>query len=132
MDVLGDFNEKITKESGQAPEYLFIIGGDDTIPMPCIKHYIRNDKHDDTIDTDLLYAYPYGEKVLPLFENMEIFKYDQQFFIGRLPFGNDASIEDLYNYLYRDLEQTLGVALEEAYGQCDPNWKGPLQLLPKR
>ena len=123
MDVLGDFNEKITKETGQAPEYLFIIGGDDTIPMPCIKHYIRNDKHDDTIDTDLLYAYPYGEKVLPLFENMEIFKYDQQFFIGRLPFGNDASIEDLYNYLYRDLEQTLGVALEEAYGQCDPNWQ---------
>ncbi len=123
MDVLGDFNGKITKESGQAPEYLFIIGGNDVIPMPCIRHYIKNDNHDDTIDTDLLYAYPYGEKVLALFENMEIFKYDQQFFIGRLPFGNDASIEDLYNYLYRDLEQTLGVELQEAYGQCDPNWK---------
>lgn len=123
MDVLGDFNGKITKESGQAPEYLFIIGGNDVIPMPCIRHYIKNDNHDDTIDTDLLYAYPYGEKVLALFENMEIFKYDQQFFIGRLPFGNDASIEDLYNYLYRDLEQTLGVELNEAYGQCDPNWK---------
>ncbi len=123
MDVLGDFNEKITKETGLAPEYLFIIGGDNVIPMPCIRHYIKNDKHDDTIDTDLLYAYPYGEKVLALFENMEIFKYDQQFFIGRLPFGNDASIEDLYNYLYRDLEQTLGVELNEAYGQCDPNWK---------
>ena len=123
MDVLADFNEKITKETGHAPEYLFIVGGDDVIPVPCIKHYIQNDKHDDSIDTDLLYAYPYGEKVLPLFENMEIFKYDQQFYIGRLPFGNDASIEDLYNYLYRDLEQTLGVELVEAYGQCDPNWK---------
>ena len=123
MDVLGDFNEKITKETGQAPEYLFIIGGDDVVPMPCIRHYIKNDKHDDTIDTDLLYAYPYGEKVLALFENMEIFKYDQQFFIGRLPFGKDATIEDLYNYLYRDMEQTLGVTLKEAYGQCDPNWQ---------
>lgn len=123
MDVLGDFNEKITKETGLAPEYLFIIGGDDVIPMPCIRHYIKNDKHDDTIDTDLLYAYPYGKKVLDLFENMEIFKYDQQFFIGRLPFGNDASIDDLYNYLYRDLEQTMGVTLKEAYGQCDPNWQ---------
>ena len=123
MDVLADFNEKITKKSGVAPEYLFIVGGDDVIPMPCIKHYINNDKHDNSIDTDLLYAYPYGEKVLSLFENMEIFKYDQQFFIGRLPFGSDASIEDLYNYLYRDLELTLGVELKEAYGQCDPNWK---------
>lgn len=123
MDVLADFNEKVTKSTGKAPEYLFIVGGDDVIPMPCIKHYIRNDKHDDTIDTDLMYAYPYGKKVLPLFENMEIFKYDQQFFVGRLPFGNDASIDDLYNYLNRDLEQTMGVPLKEAYGQCDPNWK---------
>lgn len=123
MSVLEDFQEKITKETSRAPEYLFIIGGDDVIPMPCIKHYIKNDRHDDTIDTDLLYAYPHGSKVLHLFENMEIFKYDQQFFIGRLPFGSDASIEDLYDYLNRDIEHTLGVPLEEAYGQCDPNWK---------
>ena len=43
-------------------QYLFIIGGSDIIPMPCIHHYIPNDSNDDSIDTDMLYATPMGRR----------------------------------------------------------------------
>lgn len=119
MDVLMD----VYKHQKVEPQYLFIIGGNDVIPMPCVKHYIANDKHDDSIDTDILYSYPYGSAMLPLLENQEIFKQEQLFYVGRLPFGSDSTITDLRNYLQRDIECTLGIPLTQAYGQCDPNWK---------
>ena len=122
-DVLYDYYKRLSKENKCEVQYLFIVGGDNVIPMPCIKHYIPNDKHDDTIDTDILYAYPYGRDMLPLIENQEIFKYDQLFFLGRLPFGTDASLTDLANYLQRDINYTCGIPFQGGYGQCDPNWK---------
>lgn len=119
MDILMD----VYKHQKTEPQYLFIIGGDNVIPMPCVKHYIANDKHDDSIDTDILYSYPYGSSMLPLLENQEIFKQEQLFHVGRLPFGNDSTIDDLHSYLQRDIECTMGVQLTRTYGQCDPNWK---------
>lgn len=119
MDILMDVHNNEKTES----QYLFIIGGNDVIPMPCVKHYIPNDKHDDSIDTDILYAYPYGSQMLPLLENQKIFQEEQLFFVGRLPFGTDATINDLCNYLQRDIDCAGGVPYTEAYGQCDPNWK---------
>lgn len=123
MDILMDTHKYEVGHRKQESQYLFIVGGDDIIPMPCVKHYIPNDKHDDSIDTDILYAYPYGKEMLPLLENQEIFKYDQMFFVGRLPLGNDATFEDLADYLQRDIDCTDGIPMTEAYGQCDPNWK---------
>lgn len=119
MEILMD----VYKHQKSKPEYLFIIGSDNVIPMPCVKHYIANDKHDDSIDTDILYSYPYGSGMLPLLENQEIFKQEQLFHVGRLPFGSDSNINDLCNYLQRDIECTEGIPLTQAYGQCDPNWK---------
>ena len=119
MDILMDVHNHEKLES----QYLFIVGGNDVMPMPCVKHYIAGDKHDDSIDTDILYAYPYGSEMLPLLENQEIFKYEQLFHVGRLPFGTDADINDLRDYLQRDIDCTTGIPLRQAYGQCDPNWK---------
>lgn len=123
MDILMDTHKYEVGHQKPESQYLFIVGGDDIIPMPCVKHYIPNDKHDDSIDTDILFAYPYGKEMLPLLENQEIFKYDQMFFVGRLPLGNDATLEDLADYLQRDIDCTDGIPMSEAYGQCDPNWK---------
>ncbi|MBQ7878444.1 MAG: zinc ribbon domain-containing protein [Bacteroidaceae bacterium] len=119
MEILMD----VYKHQETEPQYLFIIGGDNVIPMPCVKHYIANDAHDDSIDTDILYSYPYGSDMLPLLENQEIFKQEQLFHVGRLPFGSDSDIDDLCGYLQRDIECTVGIPLTQAYGQCDPNWK---------
>lgn len=123
MDILMDAYTYETRGDGNALHYLFILGGDDIIPMPCIRHYIAGDKNDDTIDTDILYAYPYGSEALTLLENRELFKYEPLFFVGRLPFATDAVTADLVSYLTRDLENSAGISMHGAYGQCDPHWK---------
>ena len=123
MDILMDVHNGEKKTGSEMSQYLFIIGGNDIIPMPCIHHYIPDDSNDDSIDTDMLYAYPYGKEMLALLESQEAFKYDQLFFVGRLPFGNDASLEDLCGYLERDINYSNGIPMNEAYGQCDPHWK---------
>ena len=123
MDILMDVHNGEQAAGDEISQYLFIIGGSDIIPMPCIHHYIPNDSNDDSIDTDMLYAYPYGKEMITLLENQEAFAYDQLFFVGRLPLGEDASLEDLCGYLERNIDYSNGFPMNEAYGQCDPHWK---------
>ena len=123
MDILMDVHNGEQAAEDEISQYLFIIGGSDIIPMPCIHHYIPNDSNDDSIDTDMLYAYPYGKEMITLLENQEAFTYDQLFFVGRLPLGEDASLEDLCGYLERNIDYSNGFPMNEAYGQCDPHWK---------
>lgn len=120
MEVLTDaYNHQTDKQTLQ---YLFIIGGHDIIPMPQINHYCK-DVSDKTIDTDILYAFPYGRNMLPLLENVSIFRHEQAFLVGRLPIGEDTSFNDFCNYLKRASDNAGGIPLTTAYGQCDPNWK---------
>ena len=123
MDILTDVHNGEQAAGDEISQYLFIIGGSDIIPMPYIHHYIPNDSNDDSIDTDMLYAYPYGKEMITLLENQAAFTYDQLFFVGRLPLGEDASLEDLCGYLERDIDYSNGFPMNEAYGQCDPHWK---------
>ena len=123
MDILTDVHNGEHAAGDEISQYLFIIGGSDIIPMPYIHHYIPNDSNDDSIDTDMLYAYPYGKEMITLLENQAAFTYDQLFFVGRLPLGEDASLEDLCGYLERDIDYSNGFPMNEAYGQCDPHWK---------
>ena len=123
MDILMDVHNGEQAAGDEISQYLFIIGGSDIIPMPCIHHYIPNDSNDDSIDTDMLYAYPYGKEMITLLENQAAFTYDQLFFVGRLPLGVDASLEDLCGYLERNIDYSNGFPMNEAYGQCDPHWK---------
>jgi len=122
MDVLMDVHNYELDRGLPESQYLFIVGGDDVIPMPCVRHYSKQVR-DKTIDTDILYAYPYGSDMLPLLENKQIFRYDQLFFVGRLPVSDDTTLENLCEYLERDLQNSYGIPLTEAYGQCDPHWK---------
>lgn len=122
MDILMDIHHYEQDKALPESQYLFIIGGDDIIPMPCVHHYCEQVR-DKTIDTDILYAYPYGSDMLPLLENKQIFRYDQLFFVGRLPIGEDTTADDFYHYLERNLQNSWGIPMTEAYGQCDPHWK---------
>lgn len=123
-DILLDIHtHEKSKKKEKMSEYLFIIGGNDVIPMPCTKNYVAHNKDNKTVDSDILYSFPYGSEMHASLENLEIFKYDQLFHVGRLPFGKDSTIDDLRDYLQRDIEYTYGIPFTEAYGQCDPNWK---------
>lgn len=128
MDIVCDMYENMTKD-GILPTHLFIIGGDNVIPMPQIQHYIKDSASDETIDTDILYSYPYKGDLIRMLENQEIFSYRQCLLTGRLPFGKDASIYDLTGYLGRALEVSGGIESESSYGQCDPNWKKVSSLI---
>lgn len=122
MDILMDIHNHEQNKALPESQYLFIIGGDDIIPMPCVRHY-STEVRDKSIDTDILYAYPYGSDMLSKLENQQIFKYDQLFFVGRLPIAEDTTLDDFYNHLERNLQNSWGIPVTEAYGQCDPNWK---------
>lgn len=122
-DILFDIHEYEKSKEDIISEYLFIIGGNDVVPMPCTKNYVAHNKDNRTVDSDILYSFPYGKEMLTSLENLEIFKYDQLFYVGRLPFGKDSTYNDLHSYLQRNIENTLGIPFNEAYGQCDPNWK---------
>ena len=123
LEILMDVHEREEKKGGPVSEYLFIIGGADIIPMPRIRHYLAENSSDKTIDTDLLYAYPYSNSMISALEDMEAFGYDQMFHVGRLPLGEDAVIEDLAGYMQRLLECSGAIGIGQCYGQCDPNWK---------
>lgn len=104
--------------------YLFIVGGEDIIPMPVIRHYMASTPnfHDKDIDTDIPYAYMLGERTYPLLESGKIFSYEQYFHVGRLPFATDASIEDFAGYLRRASAAAAGIEVESYYGQTNMPW----------
>lgn len=122
-DILMDIHTHEKSGKRIVSEYVFIVGGNDVIPMPCTKNYVAHNKDNKTVDSDILYSFPYGKEMLANLENLEIFKYDQLFHVGRLPFGKDSTLDDLCSYLQRDIENTYGIPFTEAYAQCDPNWK---------
>ena len=116
MDVLAD---ELLYDTAK---YLFIIGGDDIVPMPCVQHF-ANDCDDTTIDTDILYAYPYGKDSLAMLENATLFEREPLLMVGRLPVEKDTSFEEWSGYLERSLKCSIGIPVAGAYAQCDPNWK---------
>lgn len=123
-DILKDQHDYEIKEHLPETEYVFIIGGNGEVPMPCIPNYVYgNSNRDKDFDTDLLYAYPYGVDMERKLYSQEIFKYDALFYIGRLPIAEDGSLSDLQGYLERVLVNGCSVELTSAYAQSDPNWR---------
>lgn len=123
MDILMDVHQYEQGNGLPESQYLFIIGGDDIIPMPCVSHYFPSSDLDKTIDTDLLYAYPYGEEMIKALESRQIFCYEPLFMVGRLPLAEDVVLEDFVGYLRRSIDYSHGIPVYGAYGQCDPHWK---------
>ena len=120
-DILKDQHDYEVKEHKPETEYVFIIGGDKEVPMPCMPNYIRN--NDKYFDTDLLYAYPFGVEMERKLVSQDIFKYDALFYVGRLPLAEDGTLSDLQGYFERVLENECSVEVKEAYAQCDPHWR---------
>ena len=124
LDILIDVRRKEEKQGTHTSTYLFIIGSDDIVPMPRITHYKNGGNyHDKDIDTDLPYAYPYADMTLKKVEQQSVFDYEPLLCVGRLPVGNDTTLENLTEYLQRSLDNAAGIPMKEAYAQCDPHWK---------
>ena len=122
--LLMDMHEYEVSKKLPESQYLFIVGSEDIVPMPAIRTYLSKEvEKDRTIDTDLLYAYPYGPEMLQKLETLDIYRYEALFYVGRLPLATDATVEDLVSYLNRDIACQEGIPVDEMYAHCDMNWK---------
>ena len=120
-DILKDQHDAEVRDKLPETEYVFIIGSDKEVPMPNLPNFVPND--DRSFDTDLLYAYPYGEEMERKLMSQDIFKYDALFYVGRLPLAMDSTLRDLEEYMVRVLENHCMVDVRQAYAQCDPHWR---------
>ena len=126
-DILYDLNKAEKKAKQPETDYLFIVGGNEIVPMPTLPHWQKDNPKfgDRDYDTDFLYAYPYGQEMEEKMWSNRIFTYDALFYVGRLPLvDGDEGLQDLVNYFNRDLENSAGIKVEMMYAQSDPNWKG--------
>lgn len=103
-------------------EYLFIIGGEDIIPMPEIPSVFTIP--DKIIPTDYLYAY---SNVIPKGTIEIVNSISSQnicYHVGRLPLGTDATLDMLDDYLTRAGKMLgKGIPVQMTYAQSDPTWK---------
>lgn len=104
-------------------EYLFIIGGDDVIPVPYMRNCMPN-KYGELVPTDILYGY----KINTFSANEEdintIIRSKLAYYVGRLPLSTDATFDQLQNYLGRAANyMEKGIPVQIAYAQADPHWK---------
>lgn len=126
-DLTLDQHEWEQKNGMDESEYLFIIGGNKDVPMPTLPNFLASHakagSRDKTMDTDLLYSYPYGQKMEEDLMSQRLFRYDALFYVGRLPLADNATLEDLTGYLDRSIQLDCSVPVGMAYTQCDPHWK---------
>lgn len=124
-DILKDAHDAEVRSRLPESDYLFIIGGDQDVPMATVPNIFCDADRD--VDTDLLYAYPYGKEMEEKLLSLELFSYDALFYVGRLPVADDGSLQDIESYLVRVLESRATVPIDRAYTQSDPAWY-PLTL----
>lgn len=116
-------------ECGRKVEYVFIVGGDNVVPMHKVNNPLcskdENDEHIvEKIDTDLLYGALYGHLTEDMLEDMTLVQKPHMLFVGRLPIGEDSNIDTLSRTLNRFVAVGQnGLTIESFYGQVDPHWK---------
>ncbi len=111
-----------TEENKHEVDFLFIVGSDDTIPMPMVGKHVDGS----SIQSDVPYAYLFGDKTEALIADYSIFHQTMHLLVGRLPFGNDATLQTLDTYISNVAALTHEgnrVPFSGIYAQTDPNWQ---------
>ncbi len=120
------YQQHAVMSTTNVPQYLFIIGGEDIIPMPEILNEVNVlfNIHDQRIPTDLPYAFTSIVSDDSIGFINGIAGKQVAYHIGRLPLGTDASFNTLKQYLANASENMAnGIPVQMVYAQCDPNWK---------
>ncbi len=129
--LLADYYRYGRSTTEEESNYLFIVGGDDIIPMPTLPNHVYRslqencpeEKFDDAdVDTDIPYAYLLGQRTYPLFASGELFNYRQYYYVGRLPLAADATADDLAGYLHRAAQRGDGIPVTGYFGLSNLLW----------
>ena len=114
-NVIDDFSIK--------PDYLFIIGGHDVVPMAVIENGPRCYDGDSQIETDMPYSYLISNDFESSLWNGEIFKESVQLFVGRYPVFSGMGLYYFQNNLQRTLyTYSNGLDINACYAMTANSW----------
>ncbi len=113
--------------SDNKPLFLFIVGGDDIIPMGVARnHYYASSGNfkDRDIDTDMVYAYLLNRGNYDSINNNEILYKVPYLYVGRLPFSGVEGAEVFNNYFNNaySVHANNGFVINKAYGHINRVW----------
>jgi hypothetical protein len=94
VDELSNFYNKQTL----TPEYLFIIGGDDVIPMAVFDCIETFEVPDFDYESDIPYSYLKSYELEDMIWDGSLYYEHVKLHVGRLPFGDDFEKSQLSNY----------------------------------
>jgi hypothetical protein len=97
VDELAKFYDK----QAIVPEYLFIIGGDDIIPMPVFDNLSGVDVPDNDYESDVPYSYLQSDGIEYAIWDGTLYQDEVKLYVGRLPFGADFEKSHLTSYFYK-------------------------------
>lgn len=120
VDELSSFYDKQQIQ----PEYLFIIGGTEIIPMPVFDSWAEVDVPDFDYDTDLPYSYLKSYDVEEMAWDGTLYYEDVKLHVGRLPFGEDFTKIQLTNYFDKVISAlSQKFDIENCFGLSASGWQ---------
>jgi len=106
------------------PEYLFIIGGTEIIPMPIFDNLSNVDVPDFDYDTDIPYSYLKSYEIEDMIWDGSLYYDDVKLNVGRLPFGDDFQKTQLTNYFNKVISALEdGFEIKNCFGLSAEGWQ---------
>ena len=106
------------------PEYLFIIGGTEIIPMPIFDNLSNVDVPDFDYDTDIPYSYLKSYEIEDMIWDGSLYYEDVKLNVGRLPFGDDFQKTQLTNYFNKVISALEdGFEIKNCFGLSAEGWQ---------
>lgn len=115
-----DYVKEIYKNIGSETKYLFIIGGPEVIPMPCLINLAGANKD---VDTDLPYAVMDPKFSEKKYYDGSVLTKEMRLCVGRLPVGKDTTIDDIKSYFaMAKFSQSPYLVTKNNFAQINPLW----------
>ncbi len=106
------------------PQYLFIIGSSEIIPMPVFDNLSDVDVPDYDYDTDIPYSYLKSFEIEDMIWDGSLYYEDVKLHVGRLPFGEDFQKIHLTNYLNKIVSALEdGFEIQNCFGLSAEGWQ---------
>jgi len=106
------------------PEYLFIIGGTEIIPMPVFDNMSDVEVPDFDYESDIPYSYLKSFEIEDMIWDGSLYYEDVKLHVGRLPFGEDFHKNQLSNYFDRVIASLeSGFEVGNCFGLSAEGWQ---------
>lgn len=120
VEALSNFYDKQTIQ----PEYLFIIGGDDIIPMPLFDNMSNVQVPDFDYESDIPYSYLKSYEIEEMIWDGTLYYEDVKLHVGRLPFGEDFQKIHLTGYFEKVIKALSNAfSINNCFGLSAEGWQ---------